>query len=77
MTHIPRITVSETAVRNNPLWWHIAGLSYTASGYGNKIPSAKMVRVGGRWRRVYVTQWSNAGTPWILLNGVRTVVDIQ
>ena len=36
-----------------PLWWQRRGLSYTASGYGSKIPTGYMVKVRGRLRRVY------------------------
>lgn len=35
------------------------------SGYGKRIPSRYMVKHGGRWRRVYVVQYSNAGTAYI------------
>jgi hypothetical protein len=49
-----------------PLWWHTQGLSYTASGYGRRIPSPYMVRFNNRWRRVYVCQQSNAGTAYIV-----------
>lgn len=54
-------------VKAAPLWWHLRGLSYTASGYGRRIPSRYMVRVPGsaRWRRVYCYIFSNAGTYYI------------
>ena len=45
--------------------WQRAGLSYTATGYGNKIPTRYMVRFANRWRRVYVTVWSNSGACYI------------
>ena len=51
--------------KDAPLWWQEGGLSYTASGYGNRIPSRHMVRWQGRWRRVYVCQYSNASTAYI------------
>ncbi len=53
------------------LRWQTLGLSYTASGYGKKIPSRYVVRIHGEktWRRVYVTQYSNSGTHWITRNG--------
>jgi hypothetical protein len=51
--------------KDAPLWWQERGLNYTASGYGNRIPSRHMVRWQGRWRRVYVCQYSNAGTAYI------------
>ena len=48
--------------------WQKAGLSYTASGYGSKIPTAQMVRLPGsqRWRRVYCCCYSNAGTCYVV-----------
>lgn len=45
-----------------PLWWQNQGLSYTASGYGTRIPTRYMVRFNGRWRRVYCRIYSNVGT---------------
>jgi hypothetical protein len=47
----PRQTVS-VEHREQPLWWQERGLSYTASGYGAKIPSRYMIKWEGRWRRV-------------------------
>lgn len=60
--------------RDAPMAHHKAGLSYTASGYGSKIPNPTMVRYLGRWRRIYTTIWSNAGTSWIVVNGQRHIV---
>lgn len=60
----PRQTVRVEA-RDRPLWWHTAGRSFTASGYGLKIPSRLQVLWEGKWRRVYVCQISNAGTAYI------------
>ena len=48
-----------------PLWWQEKGLSYTASGYGLRIPTRYKVKVRNRWRRVYACQMSNAGTCYI------------
>lgn len=50
---------------SRPLWWQRQGLSYTASGYGRRIPTTRVVRVDGRWRRVYCCIFSNAGTCYI------------
>ena len=60
----PRQTVRVEA-RETPLWWQERGLSFTASGYGARIPSRVMVRWAGRWRRVYVACYGNAGTAYI------------
>lgn len=64
------------------LWWQARGLSYTASGYDRRIPSPYMVFFNGRWRRVYVCQFSNAGTAyigqWVTGRGSEiTVADIE
>lgn len=48
-----------------PMWWQEKGLSYTASGYGLRIPTIYKVKVRNRWRRVYACQISNAGTCYI------------
>lgn len=60
---------------DRPLWFHMAGLSQTASGYGKKLTSARVVRLpDGRERRVYVTIYSNSGTAWIVLDGARRII---
>lgn len=53
--------------RNNPLPWQLAGRSFTASGYGRRTPTTRMVRMPGetRWRRVYCCISSNAGTMYV------------
>lgn len=48
-----------------PLWHHTRGLSYTATGYGSRIPTQYMVKFNGRWRRVYCRIFSNSGTCYI------------
>lgn len=37
----------------------------TQTGYGLAIPTATQVKWQGRWRRVKVCQWGNAGTAYI------------
>ena len=60
---------------DQPLRWHLQGLSQTASGYGKALTSRHCVRLpDGRVRRIYVTQYSNAGTAWIRLDGARRLV---
>lgn len=51
--------------RTVPLWWHTAGKQYTASGYGRRIPTPYMVKIGKRWRRVYCCIYSNSGTCYV------------
>jgi hypothetical protein len=48
-----------------PLWWQEQGLSFTASGYGKRIPTRYMVRLHGKWRRVYCCIHSNSGTCYV------------
>lgn len=64
-------------VKVKPLWWQEKGLSYTASGYGAKIPTQYMVFGGGRWRRVYCAIYSNVGTLYIIVNGERVICEIE
>ena len=51
--------------RESSLWWQDRGLSFTATGYGSRIPTRYMVKFNGRWRRVYCRQYSNIGTLYI------------
>lgn len=37
----------------------------TASGYGPRLPTPYQVKWEGRWRRVYVACYGNAGTAYI------------
>jgi hypothetical protein len=37
----------------------------TQSGYGPKLPTPYMVQWSGKWRRVYVACYGNAGTAYI------------
>lgn len=59
------MTTEAVEVKEAPMPHHLRGLSWTASGYGERIPTQYMVRVAGRWRRVYAFQISNAGTLFI------------
>ena len=75
----PRLTVKVEA-KVAPLWWQDKGLSYTASGYGGRIPVRYMVHWKGRWRRVYAAQYGNAGTAYIgrsLASADATVGEIE
>ena len=47
----------------------------SATGYGAKIPTQYRALHNGRFYRVYVHQFSNAGTDYILVNGERQVID--
>ena len=63
-----------TEWRNSPLWWHIDGRQQTASGYGDKLATSKMVRIGNRWYRVYGICHSNSVTCYIIQRGARRIV---
>lgn len=52
-------------MKEAPLRWQTEGLSFTASGYGSRIPTSKMVLFNGKWRRVYCRIYSNVGTCYI------------
>lgn len=60
----PRETVTVEA-RESLLPWQARGMQQTASGYGLKLTTPYMVKWEGRWRRVYVRQYSNAGTAYL------------
>ena len=63
---------TEYELVDRPLPWQVQGLQQTASGYGAKLTSRRVVRFpDGRERRVYITQYSNAGSAWIRHNGER------
>ncbi len=52
-------------IKEKPLWWQEKGLSYTATGYGSRIPTRYIVKFNGKWRRVYCRIYSNSGTLFI------------
>ena len=39
------------------------------SGYGAKIPTRYMVKYGTHWRRVYVMNYGNSGSAYVLARG--------
>jgi hypothetical protein len=53
--------------RENPLVWQKQGLSYTATGYGSKIPTTKEVFILNRWRRIYSMVYGNAGSCYVII----------
>ena len=67
----------EVANKEQPLPHHIAGLQYTATGYGNKLPTRYMVRYDGRWYRVYSICYSNVSTEYVLIRGDKITVTID
>jgi len=75
-TNGPYLTES-VKVKENPLPHHKAGLSFTASGYGARIPTVYMVEWLKVWRRVYCRIYSNIGTLYIKDKQGRIVVRID
>lgn len=56
-------------VVDDPLPWQRAGRQQTASGYGRKLTTTRVVITpDGRRHRVYLTIYSNSGTCWIVLH---------
>lgn len=45
------------------------------TGYGSKVPTPFRIKYEGRWRRVYMMQWGNAGTPYVLCKGKKVCLD--
>jgi hypothetical protein len=73
---MPGFYLDELEHKTKLLWWQERGLSYTATGYGNKIPTHLMVRLPGdkRWRRVYCCIYSNMGTNYVIKNNEWIVI---
>lgn len=65
MTKFVTLNGENVIAEYKPLPHHKAGLTYTASGYGAAIPTVWMVTVGSRKYRIYMCQYSNAGTAYI------------
>lgn len=71
------------AILHRPMRHHLAGLSYTATGYGAKIPTEWMiVTVGSRdegfrltERRVYSMVYSNSGSSYVVIKGEDIFID--
>ena len=60
----------QAQIIDRPLWWQAAGLQETASGYGRRLRSSRVLAFpDGRIRRIYITIYSNAGSAWIILDG--------
>jgi hypothetical protein len=72
-----RIGVSPHDIKTKLLPWQTADLTYTATGYGAKIPTFHMIRICNVWRRVYCCIYSNVGTLYVILGGSKIVVDLD
>lgn len=60
----------------------IAGIKITeaprspsVTGYGSKIPTKYMLKLDGRWHRVYVMQYSNSGTAYVIHRGRTSILE--
>jgi len=67
--------VNNGELKSVPLAHHRAGLQYTQSGYGSKIPSEFKTKIGNRWYRIYYMIYSNSGTPYIISKGETYIVE--
>ena len=75
---VPTFLVPMSSVKYKMMRHHELGLSWTASGYGSKIPTQYMVRTSGnRWRRVYCRIYSNIGTLYVVEKGLAYRVDFN
>ena len=50
----------KTDLIENPLWYHKQNLMQTASGYGSKLTTSKMIYFENKLRRIYCTIYSNS-----------------
>ena len=68
MTIVATHNIEDLEQQYAPLAHHVAGLQYTSTGYGKKIPTPTMVKLPNnpRWRRVYCCIYSNAGVAYVL-----------
>jgi hypothetical protein len=72
-----RLECTKYAIIERPMAHHKDGLSYTATGYGAKIPTRYMVRtIDQKWRRVYCRIYSNIGTLYVMHGKDRTIVNL-
>lgn len=73
-----RLKCNGPAVMVKYLPWQKMGLSYTATGYGSKIPTRYMVQtIDQKWRRVYCAIFSNNGTCYVMHGKEKTIVEVQ
>ena len=76
MTTAIRHDGTEQVLIDAPMWWHERGLSYTATGYGSKIPTRYKTRnKAGKLVRVYATCYGNAASNWFMENGNKVFIN--
>lgn len=72
-----RLDIAAPAILKKPMPHHIAGLSYTRTGYGSAIPTEYMARtIDQKWRRVYCAIYSNSGTFYVRHGKEKTIVEL-
>jgi hypothetical protein len=64
-------------IKQDLLGWQKRGLSWTASGYGAKIPTEWKIMHNRKWKRVYCAIFSNCGTLYVLHGKERIIVEIE
>jgi hypothetical protein len=69
-----RISADRSELLDSPTWFHLRGLSETASGYGKALTNPSMVWFEGKYRRIYTTIFSNSGTSWFRYKGKKIVI---
>lgn len=73
-SNYPRISCDKSELLHAPTKWQEQGLQETATGYGKRLNSGLMIWFEGKYRRVYVTIYSNTGTSWFNYQGERIIV---
>ncbi len=67
---------SPLAMSERMLEWQRRGVQYTATGYGTKIPTSKVIEWSdGKVRRVYCDIYSNIGSCYCLIHGCKVSVE--
>lgn len=67
---------SPLAMSERLLEWQRRGLQYTATGYGTKIPTSKVIAWSdGKVRRVYCDIYSNAGSCYCMIHGCKVSIE--
>lgn len=49
--------------------------SRSLTGYGPKVPTRYMVKLGHNWHRVYMMQYGNSGAAYVILKGEDRLLD--
>lgn len=54
-----------------------APFNRSVTGYGGKIPTRWMLRIGPRWHRIYVMRYANSGTAYVCKGGLNLVLETE